>query len=299
MVYCRYPRHKGLLKNHKHFSKIAAKKRPAPKVPQNIESLLLLQEEHLSPLKAVSSELPLEDSRRDKGEEDGFVEYIGGNDQNVGCKKETDDNLDEHDDGSVVSRITCDLEPQSSKARFTTEKSLAAKVTSDGISIEFDGVLSVPRMSCGGIVEAAEGSSKLVPLDVSDSNICMTVAVKPGSWKWIKDLNYSPDKKLFSVASTDTEEQNPESFTTVNLRSSMIVSVHQKSKSNPTAVSMLGFVVLTMTAILASPEVAQNVYLIERKFSSEKFVADPVDNSEKKYKISGTLNIYIKIGIEQ
>lgn len=181
------------------------------------------------------------------------------------------------------------------KSSSSNAKKVNRKNNSE-LLVELDGVVSIVKMTCAGIVECAEGSSAATPVDVTDSTISMTVAVKPGAWKYVKDLRL--DSKGVHTSASD-EDRTSNEATTVNLRSSMIVSVHQKSLSDPGRAAMLGFIVLTMTAVLGSPEVVENVYLVERAFSSERFSLDPDTREERKIKVSGKLKLHIRISINQ
>ena len=200
------------------------------------------------------------------------------------------------DDESVISAVTCELDNNKERTTSSSNTRKVNRKSNSELLVELDGVLSIDKMCCAGILECAEGTSAATPLDVTDSNINMTVAVKPGTWKYVKDLNLDSQGVHTSVPDEDLTSNEA---TAVNLRSSMIVSVHQKSKSDPTRAAMLGFIVLTMTAVLGSPEIDENVYLVERAFGSERFSVDPDTQAEKKVKISGQLKLHIRISIDQ
>ena len=196
------------------------------------------------------------------------------------------------DDTSVISALTCDLDhgkrftPQGNKARSSSEKKNAQLIV--------NGLLHVPALSCSGISEVVDGYSERSSMDLSDSSISMTVSVKPGSWKLIKDLDCTNELGMYSSAilSDDVSNSKP---TPVSMRSSLIVSVHKKSISNPLDACMLGFVVITMKSILESPQISENIYIVEKPFSSESFSVHPNHKDEVKVKVSGTLCVQVSV----
>lgn len=197
------------------------------------------------------------------------------------------------DDASVVSALTC----QFSEREITHASHPPIRPSASDLIVELDGFLSVPGMYCVGITECREGGSKPVLMDLSDSVVSMTVAIKPGAWRWIRDL--SVDSRGVHSATINIGDVDEDEYAEVDLRSSMIVSVHQKSKSNLVSASMLGFVVLTMTAVLASPQIEPNVHLVERSFSSERYAIDSIDGSEKRIKVEGKMKLCLRIDIRQ
>lgn len=204
-----------------------------------------------------------------------------------------------YDDGSVVSALTCQFEAEQADRRThdNSKNTETVKKKMSDILVELDGCISIPGMYCAGITEHLEGANKPIPIDLSDSVISMTVSIKPGTWKWVKDL--STDHKGVYSSTINADDEDEEQYTSVNLRSSVIVSVHRKYKKEPSNVIMLGFVVLTMTAILGSPQIEENVYLVERPFSSDRFTVDPEDNSEKKVKVAGNMKLCLRVEIVQ
>lgn len=210
-----------------------------------------------------------------------------------------------YDDGSVVSALTCQWDAHEKEKVLRSPGADGNKMRkTSAVSVELDGTLRVVEMACGGFTECMEGESETTLIDLSDSTISMTVSAKPGAWRWVQDLSCRDSQRR--VYGTITGGDAPiessmgdgsDSATAVNLRSSMIVSVHQRSNSNPSSAVMLGFVVLSMTAIMASSEVEENTFIVERPFQSEKFSFDRETSTERKIKVAGKLSVKFRIDI--